>query len=183
MCTSDFSESCDQLNEMGLSAPDVMEPGFLFTCLKPWPGTWLLFFTTQFIVKWRFPGSYGDAQRCGMPSTWWASFQFTRPLVLTGDSICSLTSTCMLPCGRKEAFSNAWSLCNLLLLKSAPDTLFHHFVFAIAGKVVYWQLGFGLAWLCCTTCCLSRAEGDPSRAMWWAGDQRGALVIKAVQAV
>lgn len=35
VCASDFGESCDQLNEMGLSAPDVMEPGFLFMCLKP----------------------------------------------------------------------------------------------------------------------------------------------------
>lgn len=145
--------------------------------------TVVVFLTTRFIAKWRFSGSYGDAQRCGMPSTWWASFQFTRPLVLTGDSICSLTSTCMLPYGRKESFCNAWSLCNLLLLKSAPDTLQWQKQSDEIGKVVYWQLGFGLARLCCTTSCLSRAEGDPSRAMWWAGDQRGALVIKAVQAM
>lgn len=106
VCASDFGESCDQLNEMGLSAPDVMEPGFLFMCLKPWPGTWLLFFTTQFFAKWRFPGSYGDAQRCGMPSrsTWWAFSQFTLPLVwLVTASTRWLLPACFLMVGKRHS--------------------------------------------------------------------------------
>lgn len=48
-------------------------------------------------------------------------------LSVTGDSIYSLTSTCMLPYGRKEAFCSAWSLCNLLLLKSAPDSIIQEY--------------------------------------------------------